>query len=556
MSANLSTRHEPSTAPHAPIAAPSRRDFSNMLDAALMICNAIGYPLRRRANIVCALMAKAGGRAAFALDHLTLARAMQHAGSDDAARALVRRELDALEHYQRKTGRVLFNIARGGGIDPHADRRTRYEDFITPAAVKVVELARADRAAWAKNPGAAISKYITEGIKLLPQLKPEPSDAPALEPEGDETIYRRRIRRAIEAQRSAFEKIADMGNAVELRRECARQLAQELCERSGLTPQDLLEFFTPALHAEVVSGENHCDNFEAQGEPADALEVEGGGLQNCHPQELEVQQPQQNFAQEMQMVDAALLYAGDRIPIFPCKLDKTPHTPHGFKDARTDEATVRAWWRKWTDAGIGIQTGEASGWLVVDIDPKSGGDESLTRLCEDYGEGWLDTRTQQTGSGGFHFIFQYPEGSNLRNSASKIAPGIDTRGEGGYVIAAPSLHQSGRRYRITNARAPQPVPSWLIEKLKAAPKPRAVSKEERANFAGARDGARIVEGTRNETLFRIACAMRGAGGDLPRIEAELLAVNAARVSPPLPEGEVLKIVESAGRYSPNVARVG
>jgi hypothetical protein len=174
-------------------------------------------------------------------------------------------------------------------------------------------------------------------------------------------------------------------------------------------------------------------------------------------------------------------------------------------------------------------------------------------LCEEFGEEWLDTLTQQTGSLGYHFIFEHDAGLNLRNSASKIAPGIDTRGEGGYIIFAPSNHPSGRRYRLINTREPQKMPEWLIEKL-TAPVERRASNGARSHSSSC---ASFCEGGRNTKLFSIGCAMLARGELSEKIEAELFAVNAQSCKPPLADAEVWKIVGSvtSGRYVATVSEV-
>jgi hypothetical protein len=171
-------------------------------------------------------------------------------------------------------------------------------------------------------------------------------------------------------------------------------------------------------------------------------------------------------AAPISMLEAALAYAKRGWPVFPChsivngkctcgKPDcsspgKHPRTKNGFKDATTDEATIREWWRKWPNANIGIATGSESGLFVLDIDPEHGGEQSLQQLKDKYGP-LPETARVRTGSGGWHYYFRYPAGLRLPNSSSKLGPGIDTRGDGGYVIAPPSLHVSGRRYEWVEA---------------------------------------------------------------------------------------------------------
>jgi hypothetical protein len=164
--------------------------------------------------------------------------------------------------------------------------------------------------------------------------------------------------------------------------------------------------------------------------------------------------------QSLTQLDCALSYAALSIPVFPTKPNKSPYTPRGFKDATTRPETIRAWWREHPDAGIGIPTGKASGWLVLDRDDRHGGDASLSALVEQHGD-LPSTQEAATPSGGAHYVFKYPSISALGNSAGKLGKGLDTRGEGGYIVA-PGC-EGARRW--VNALDPVDAPEWMIEAL-------------------------------------------------------------------------------------------
>jgi hypothetical protein len=120
--------------------------------------------------------------------------------------------------------------------------------------------------------------------------------------------------------------------------------------------------------------------------------------------------------------------------------------PRGLKHATTDPDVIRAWWTRRPRANIGMATGYRSGIVVVDIDLDKGGFETLTALIHRYGE-WPTTPAVRTGGGGLHFFFRYPEGAGIRNDAGKrLGPGLDVRGEGGYVLLPPSTHATRRLY--------------------------------------------------------------------------------------------------------------
>jgi hypothetical protein len=170
-------------------------------------------------------------------------------------------------------------------------------------------------------------------------------------------------------------------------------------------------------------------------------------------------------------LDAALGYAEAGFPIFPCKPTKEPLTPHGFKDATTDEKQIREWWSKSPRAMIGMPTGLASGIDVLDIDVKP--DEQIDGHKFVPGFARLSPVEVQTPSGGTHLYFR-SEGK-VRNSTDLIGPGVDTRGEGGYVILPLSSNaqgeydfvKGGEIYLGDDRSKLPPFPSELLSKLGA-----------------------------------------------------------------------------------------
>jgi hypothetical protein len=244
-------------------------------------------------------------------------------------------------------------------------------------------------------------------------------------------------------------------------------------------------------------------------------------------------------------VQSAITYA-DRfqLPVFPCApKGKKPLTPNGFKDATTDLQQIQRWWSETPQANIGIPTGQPSGFDALDIDYRDGGKESLVDLERSYGP-LPSTRITVTG-GGEHRLFAHHD--SIRNASGKM-PGIDIRGEGGYVIAPPSLHASGKRYAwheeghinsVALAPWPPRLVAWLTEHLEGNKSPTAGDDS-------------IPEGTRNSTLTSIAGRLRGQGYDEPDLLNQLLVQNNTRCRPPLPEEEVKRIARSVGRYPPNV----
>ena len=163
------------------------------------------------------------------------------------------------------------------------------------------------------------------------------------------------------------------------------------------------------------------------------------------------------------MIDYALEYAKRGWYIFPLRpKDKRPLTQHGVKDSSNDIEQVKRWWTQWPNANIGLDCG-ASGIIAVDVDAKSGGVQSWSMLKQDYN--LPDTLTSRTGGGGFHLLYTDPK-RQYRNSTSKIAQGIDTRGQNGYIVLPPSVHPSGRLYQWDDQAAQLcPMPRALSDRL-------------------------------------------------------------------------------------------
>lgn len=247
---------------------------------------------------------------------------------------------------------------------------------------------------------------------------------------------------------------------------------------------------------------------------------------------------------------APLLAQG--IPVFPCwekangKIQadgkpknpdgKNPRTAHGFKDATTDAGQVAAWAAQWPDALVGVPTGKSSGLFVFDVDVKNGKDGFATLQAK----GWAlpETRTHRTKQGGgAHYLFRNPDGKLLKNSASKLGDGLDTRGDGGYIVWWPA-HGGDVEHPDTRAD----VPAWLLDALQID------HATDRKVQAVAADGDGFTEGRRNDSLFRLAASLRAKGLTVDAIEAALQIENEAKCAPPLSADEVRTIAQSTGRY--------
>lgn len=224
-------------------------------------------------------------------------------------------------------------------------------------------------------------------------------------------------------------------------------------------------------------------------------------------------------------------------------IGKVPLTEHGLKDGNIDVNKIKHWWTMWPKANIGLVCGHASSFFVVDVDAHSGGIDSLNGLENKYGK--LDTLKITTGGGGYHFYFKYPPDEiEIRNKPNIGGyQGVETRGEGGYVVAPPSLHRTGKRYGFADQREIKEAPGWLINMVRVPNRPTNSS-------ADAGMISSIPEGSRNNTLISMAGVMTRKGFPESAIYAALVETNNKQCNPPLAETEIRKIVKSATRYAP------
>lgn len=140
-------------------------------------------------------------------------------------------------------------------------------------------------------------------------------------------------------------------------------------------------------------------------------------------------------ALQAELIAAAIAHAQAGRPVFPCAADKRPRVKSGFKAATTDCRILQEWWSRWPIAMIGMPTGAASGFDVLDIDRKAGKDGFAT-LRERGVTIPADAVEVITPSGGSHFYFPHEPGR--RSEAERFGPGVDIRADGGYVIVPPS----------------------------------------------------------------------------------------------------------------------
>ncbi|MGE4157631.1 MAG: bifunctional DNA primase/polymerase [Planctomycetota bacterium] len=270
------------------------------------------------------------------------------------------------------------------------------------------------------------------------------------------------------------------------------------------------------------------------------------------------------------MISAALRYAELGYPVFPCAPGgKAPITPHGFKDATTDPVVIEAWWAKHPDANVGMPT---AGLFVIDVDGADNAWPADPELAQDLARGPVSL----TPRGGRHHIFRQPEGKDWKNTASKLAPKVDTRANGGYIVVPPSV-VDGKAYRWAETleldagpeQLPEP-PDWVAAQLDGlgalfakgasggngnAPSTAPFAQGAPQGATPPPDGNTIPTGQRNATLARLGGAMRRVGMSRDEILAALTQANRVRCQPPLSAREVEKIAASICRYEPDQVAV-
>ncbi len=240
-------------------------------------------------------------------------------------------------------------------------------------------------------------------------------------------------------------------------------------------------------------------------------------------------------------------FCGDILCPSPGKHPYFRLAKRGFHSATGDRHVVEKIWREVPPANIGLRTGAV---IVIDIDPRHGGDASLEKLQSMHGELPLTWRCL-TGGGGEHIYFRAPPYRIIRNSAGAIAEGIDVRGEGGYVVAPGSRHTSGRSYEWSVDHHPDDielavVPDWLLSVVAGDHKQKRTPGQWQAVAA-----LPVPEGKRNSTAAALYGHLVRRDVDA-KVALELLrAWNIARCKPPMADGEITTIAASISEREPS-----
>jgi hypothetical protein len=244
-------------------------------------------------------------------------------------------------------------------------------------------------------------------------------------------------------------------------------------------------------------------------------------------------------------LDWALAYARAGLPVLPLKpRTKVPATAHGKDDATCDLDAIRSWWRRLPDANVGARPPE--GFVVIDVDPRNGGDRTLDELQRRHGP-LPRTWAAVTGSDGYHIWLRCP--GPYRAS---LGEGIDVKHHTGYLVMPPSTHPCGGRYEWAADACDTPIawaPPWLRpllappqrRHLPQLPHPASPSPGRAAALADV--VAQAAAGNRNKALYW-AAAKACADGILDQARPQL---RAAALAAGLDEAETDRTLASAER---------
>ena len=245
-----------------------------------------------------------------------------------------------------------------------------------------------------------------------------------------------------------------------------------------------------------------------------------------------------------ELLQAALKYRGHGYSVIPAKPDKKPYIPWTpYQTQKAEPATIEGWWKEWPEANIGIVTGKISGIVVVDVDSEAG-QEALNSYIPDS----LIVPSSNTPRGGMHLYFKHP--GHAVGNATGILPGVDVRGNGGYVIAPPGRGANGKSYTWLEGlsifdTSPVEMPDELLNLVRRCKDLSENVKDLSENVTEPKDiKLSFIEGNRNDTMFHIALTL-AKGGMLFDSICILLLQIACQCKPPYPENEIPAIAKSA-----------
>ena len=270
-------------------------------------------------------------------------------------------------------------------------------------------------------------------------------------------------------------------------------------------------------------------------------------------------------------------YVNKKWAVFPLAPETKLPTKgsHGLLDATLDREEVQPLFAQ-PELNVGVRTGEISHLVVVDIDlhsKEANGHESMAELRRQglelpFGDHKRGCGIVLTPTGGMHLYYSTPAGVQLKNTSSLLAPGIDTRAEGGYVVAPPSRTPKGAYVWQQTPVYLLPAPEWLVEKCKVELRPQNPVRrplkptnemsQKIQEMLRERLGriANATPGQRNHTLNREAfylAQFAGRGFELNQLDSWLLD---AALQSDMPEWEARRTIDSAFRSQVSTLSLG
>lgn len=251
--------------------------------------------------------------------------------------------------------------------------------------------------------------------------------------------------------------------------------------------------------------------------------------------------------------EAAVRYAKLGMAVLPLEPGKKkPIFLEWQNTPKSDVAMITRWWTQNPNANVGILTGSISQVFVFDVDGKNGGIPTYESLIHKHGQ-FPDTWQDVTGrgDGSTHFYFRYPN-FQVRSHLG-LFQGIDIKGEGGQVVAPPSIHpDTGKRYFWDGSReieetAIAEAPMWLLEVLE--------QKTHQTHSDKFPISVKIPKGVQHDTLVAFGGKLRQLGLDASEILPCLMVLNQSRCEQPGPEANILAIADSMSKYQPSDANL-
>lgn len=469
--------------------APFRKQIAKDFEIVTEIFRLTNVPESAR-NLISTLIRLSGGDVQIQIRDAQIAMAFfENKPMHDALKKRVQRWRKALNDWQDETGITLVEINSGyRKIRFGKDMKPFNENVPSTYRLLVLEMAAKILSQQDIAIEIAARKIIDELTCRAPQ--PQEKRTRPKNPEQWRNSALTYLRKAMTA--------ADEGGYLN---DFYRELEEDLAKLKAEFPVGGMKssYLETDLENSSETGEGGTNLGTINILSTSSLSISNNSIEDKPSNELETSPTNNNPS----MLDQALALANQGFRIFPvhsvadgiCTCNqgekcsakgKHPHITSWHFLATTNQEEIRKWWRQFRNANIGIATGSfmslKKSFLVLDIDPKNGGAESLAALEKEFGK-LPETLTARTGSGGKHIFLKIAPFSmgivrNIQNS-EKIGKGIDIRGDGGFVVAAGSIHKSGNRYEWIDENAEMAeMPEWLIKKIKAENAPPAKEKIE------------------------------------------------------------------------------